>query len=248
MAVQPLKAVKPVAAPNIVTMAGVRFAWPGRDGFRLTIDGFTLAEGEQLLLIGSSGSGKSTFLSLLAGIVTPQEGAIRVLGTDIAQLGGAARDRFRGEHFGIIFQMFNLLPYGSVLDNVLLPLSFASGRRRRASAKGTVEEEAARLLGTLGIEPALRKAPAASLSVGQQQRVAAARALIGAPQIIIADEPTSALDRNRQMAFLDLLFTVVGEAGATLIMVSHDESLSSRFSRVESLESIARIERGGARP
>ena len=125
-----------------------------------------------------------------------------------------------------------------------LPPSAAGAR----AAKGTAEEEAARLLGTLGIEPALRKVPAASLSVGQQQRVAAARALIGAPQIIIADEPTSALDRNRQMAFLDLLFAVVGEAGATLIMVSHDESLAGRFDRVEALESIARIERGEARP
>jgi putative ABC transport system ATP-binding protein len=246
MALHPIKAARPIAAPDIVTMSGVRFAWPSRDSFRLAIDDFTLAEGERLLLIGPSGNGKSTFLSLLAGIVTPQEGAIRVLGTDIAQLGGAARDRFRGEHFGIIFQMFNLLPYGSVLDNVLLPLSFAAERRRRATAKGTAKEEAARLLSTLGIEPALLNVSAASLSVGQQQRVAAARALIGAPQIIIADEPTSALDRNRQMAFLDLLFAVVKEAGATLIMVSHDESLGGRFSRVESLESIARIERGGA--
>jgi putative ABC transport system ATP-binding protein len=247
MAVQPVQAaVRPIAAPDIVTMSGVRFAWPSRDSFRLAVDDFTLREGERLLLIGPSGSGKSTFLSLLAGIVTPQEGAIRVLGTDIARLGGAARDHFRGEHFGIIFQMFNLLPYGSVLDNVLLPLSFSAKRRARASAKGSAEAEAARLLGVLGIEPALmRKASAASLSVGQQQRVAAARALIGAPQIIIADEPTSSLDRNRQMAFLDLLFTVVAQAGSTLIMVSHDESLSPRFSRVAPLEGIARIERQG---
>ena len=144
--------------------------------------------------------------------------------------------------------MFNLLPYGSVLDNVLLPLSFSSERRKRASAKGSAEAEAARLLDKLGIEPALlRKASAASLSVGQQQRVAAARALIGAPQIIIADEPTSSLDRNRQMAFLDLLFCVVAEAGSTLIMVSHDESLASRFGRVAPLESIARIENGGGK-
>jgi putative ABC transport system ATP-binding protein len=128
---------------------------------------------------------------------------------------------------------------------VTLPLSFSTQRRRRATAKGRAEDEASRLLGKLGIEPALLKAPAARLSVGQQQRVAAARALIGAPQIIIADEPTSALDRNRQMAFLDLLFAVSEEAGATLIMVSHDESLGPRFSRVVPLESIARIERNG---
>ena len=246
MTAHQLKAVKPVAAPDIVTMSGGRFAWPSRDSFRMAIDDFTLANGERLLLIGPSGSGKSTFLSLLAGIVTPQAGSITVLGTDIATLRGAARDRFRGEHFGIIFQMFNLLPYGSVMDNVLLPLSFSAGRRKRATVNGTAEAEAARLLGKLGLEPTLvRGASAASLSVGQQQRVAAARALIGAPNIIIADEPTSALDRNRQEAFLDLLFAVVAEAGATLIMVSHDESLGSRFSRVAPLEDIARIEHGG---
>lgn len=246
MTAHQLKAVMPVAAPDIVTMSRVRFAWPSRDSFRMAIDDFTLGDGERLLLIGPSGSGKSTFLSLLAGIVTPRAGSITVLGTDIATLRGAARDRFRGEHFGIIFQMFNLLPYGSVLDNVLLPLSFSVERRKRATAGGSAEIEAARLLGKLGLEPSLiQGASAASLSVGQQQRVAAARALIGAPRIIIADEPTSALDRNRQEAFLDLLFAVVAEAGATLIMVSHDESLAPRFSRVAALESIARIEHGG---
>jgi putative ABC transport system ATP-binding protein len=244
MTAQPVKSIRPIAAPDILSMSGVRFSWgAARDSFRLAVDDFVLRQGERLLLIGPSGSGKSTFLSLLTGIVTPQQGAITVLGTDIASLGGAARDRFRGEHFGIIFQMFNLLPYGSVLDNVLLPLSFSGVRRSRATASGPVEAEAARLLDKLGIEPALMKASAANLSVGQQQRVAAARALIGAPQIIIADEPTSALDRNRQVAFLDLLFAVVGEAGSTLIMVSHDETLSPRFSRVVPLDSIARTER-----
>jgi putative ABC transport system ATP-binding protein len=241
-----LKAVTPVAAPDIVTMSGVRFAWPSRDSFRMAIEDFRLAEGERLLLIGPSGSGKSTFLSLLAGIVAPQAGSIGVLGTDIAKLRGAARDRFRAEHFGIIFQMFNLLPYGSVIDNVLLPLSFSAERRKRATASGSAEAEAVRLLSRLGIEPALiHGASAASLSVGQQQRVAAARALIGAPRIIIADEPTSALDRNRQEAFLDLLFAVVAEARASLIMVSHDESLGPRFGRVLPLEANARIEHGG---
>jgi len=248
MAVQAVNLARSVVAPDVVRMSGVRFAWPARDSFRMAIDDFSLEQGEKLLLIGPSGSGKSTFLSLLAGIVSPQEGAIRVLDTNIAKLGGASRDHFRGAHFGIIFQMFNLLPYGSVLDNVMLPLSFSAERRRRAGARGSAEAEAARLLDKLGIDPALRKAAATSLSVGQQQRVAAARALIGAPQIIIADEPTSALDRNRQMAFLDLLFAVVAEAGSTLIMVSHDETLSPRFGRVAALEGIARVAHAEAQP
>ena len=190
----------------IVQMTDVVFAWPGRNAFTLSIDRFTLHKGERLLLVGPSGGGKSTFLSLLAGIVTPQAGVIDLLGTDIARLRGASRDRFRAEHLGIIFQMFNLLPYGSVIDNVVLPLSFSAGRRERAEAEGGAKAAAARLLRSLGIEPALNGASAANLSVGQQQRVAAARALIGSPELVVADEPTSSLDRNRQQAFLDLLF------------------------------------------
>jgi len=232
--------------PDIVRMSGVSFAWPGRNPFSLVIETFALKRGERLFLVGPSGSGKSTFLSLLAGIVTPQKGVIDVLGADIAKLGGAARDRFRAEHYGIIFQMFNLLPYGSVIDNVLLPLSFSRTRRARAEAGGGVHAEAARLLETLGLEKAvIGNASAANLSVGQQQRVAAARALIGAPELIIADEPTSSLDRDRQQAFLDLLFADIDAAGATLVMVSHDESLSSRFTRIVNLTDIAKTARKG---
>lgn len=228
-------------------MSGVRFRWPGARAFSLAIDHFALPARQKLLLIGPSGSGKSTFLSLLCGIVAPQQGRIEVLGRDIAALSNAARDRFRAEHIGIIFQMFNLLPYGSVIDNVLLPLSFSVERRARALAAGPLEQEAGRLLKSLGLESSLTDGTAASaLSVGQQQRVAAARALIGRPELIVADEPTSALDRGRQQAFLDLLFAEAGEAGATLLMVSHDESLGSRFDRVERLEDIAVTERGVA--
>ena len=236
------------ARPDIVRMSGVRFVWPGRNAFSLVIEDFALERGERLFLVGPSGSGKSTFLSLLAGIATPQDGVIEVLGADIAKLSGAARDRFRAEHYGIIFQMFNLLPYGSVIDNVVLPLSFSRRRRARAEAEGGAHAEAARLLETLGLEKSvIENTSAANLSVGQQQRVAAARALIGAPELIIADEPTSSLDRNRQQAFLDLLFAVIEAAGATLVMVSHDESLSSRFTRVVNLTDIAKTSRTDVR-
>ena len=229
----------------IVRISNARFRWPGREAFSLTVEGFELPSRQRLLLIGPSGSGKSTFLSLLCGIVVPQAGRIEVLGTDITALGASARDSFRAEHFGIIFQMFNLLPYGSVIDNVLLPLRFAPSRRKRATAKASAESEAARLLGRLGLtDSLLRGRVAANLSVGQQQRVAAARALIGAPEIIVADEPTSALDRNRQAVFLDLLFTEAAQAGATLVMVSHDESLAGRFDRVLRLDEIAIAEEG----
>ena len=232
--------------PNVIRMSDVRFVWPGRDAFSLAVDAFSLPAAKRILLIGPSGSGKSTFLSLICGIVAPQTGKIDILGTDITKLAASARDGFRAEHFGIIFQIFNLLPYGTVIDNVLLPLSFAPMRRKRATTKGRAEDEAVRLLTCLGLEPHLTRGPsAANLSVGQQQRVAAARALIGSPEIIVADEPTSALDRNRQAAFLDLLFTQVSDAGATLIMVSHDETLAGRFDEVMRLETIAISGRGG---
>ncbi|HJU30554.1 MAG TPA: ATP-binding cassette domain-containing protein [Hyphomicrobiaceae bacterium] len=230
-------------------MSGVRFAWPGRNPFSMTIDAFALPAGRRVLLIGPSGSGKSTFLGLICGIVAPQAGAIEVLGTDITRLPASARDGFRAEHCGIIFQMFNLLPYGTVLDNALLPLSFAPARRRRATAAGRAEDEAVRLLTRLGLDPHLTRGPsAANLSVGQQQRVAAARALIGSPELIVADEPTSALDRNRQAAFLDLLFAEVAQAAATLIMVSHDETLVPRFDEVMRLDDIAVCRQGRPSP
>lgn len=231
---------RPAVPPDIIRLSNVRFAWPGANAFSLAIDAFALPAGQRIFLVGPSGSGKSTFLSLLCGIVAPQSGRIDIIGTDLTRLSASARDGFRAEHFGIIFQMFNLLPYGTVIDNVLLPLSFAPKRRQRATANGSAEDEAARLLTRLGLEPHLVRGPsAANLSVGQQQRVAAARALIGRPELIVADEPTSALDRDRQVAFLELLFAEVQEAGATLIMVSHDRTLADRFDRVIRLDEIA---------
>lgn len=227
------------AGTAIVRVTDLAFAWPGAGAFALDVKAFELPAGKRVLLLGPSGSGKSTFLSLLCGILTPAAGSIEILGENIAQLSASRRDTFRAEHIGVIFQMFNLLPYGSVIDNVVLPLSFAPERRARVSAAGGAEKEAARLLLRLGLpDDVVRGRSVANLSVGQQQRVAAARALIGAPELIIADEPTSALDRNRQMAFLDLLFEQASEAGTTLIMVSHDDTLAPRFDEVLRLDQI----------
>lgn len=235
-----------ITMPNVVTMKNVQFSWPGRNAFAMTIADFSLQAREKVLLVGPSGNGKSTFLSLMCGVVSPRAGSIDVMGTDLAKLTSSARDRFRAEHFGIIFQMFNLLPYASVCDNVVLPLHFAANRKARAGAGQTVEAEAARLLHSVGIEPEMMAGTrAANLSVGQQQRVAAARALIGSPEIVVADEPTSALDRNRQTQFLDLLFGEAASAGSAVIMVSHDETLAPRFDRVLNLNEIAQTARGG---
>jgi putative ABC transport system ATP-binding protein len=234
-----------VRPPDAVSFTDVRYSWPGSSPFTIAIAEFALARGEKLLLLGPSGSGKSTFLSLLAGIVAPNSGRVDILGTDMAALSGAARDRFRVEHFGIIFQMFNLLPYASLIDNVLLPLRFSRTRRDHALLEGPLEDVAVRLLEALGLDKTvIATVRAASLSVGQQQRVAAARALIGAPQIIVADEPTSALDRNVEGAFLKLLFAQSTTAGASVIMVSHDEGLAPYFDRVVRLDDIAVATRG----
>jgi putative ABC transport system ATP-binding protein len=230
-----------VGGCEIIAVSEARFAWSGRNAFSMAIEKFSLLRGQTLLLVGPSGSGKSTFLSLLAGIVVASAGSVAVLNTDLRSLSSAGRDRFRAEHIGIIFQMFNLIPYLSVLENALLPLSFAPARRRRAREQsGSEADEARRLLSRLELDQAMIHQPAASLSVGQQQRVAAVRALIGRPEILIADEPTSSLDRDRQQAFLDLLTQEVELARTTLLMVSHDESLAPRFGQVLRLNGIAR--------
>lgn len=206
----------------------------------LDIPSLAVATGEHLFIKGPSGSGKTTLLNLLGGVAVPEAGTIRLLGTDIVGLGGAARDRFRADHIGFIFQMFNLIPYLSVADNVALPCRFSCVRRAKAEAKaGGVVGEVTRLLDHLGLSGVARS-PAQRLSVGQQQRVAAARALIGAPELVIADEPTSALDEDVRRAFLDLLFREADEAGSTVLFVSHDGTLEEMFSRVVSLNDLNR--------
>ena len=222
-------------------MSGVRFAWPGGNGFEIAVEAFSLPASSRTLLVGPSGGGKSTLLSLLCGIVSPSEGQISVLGTNLVELSSVARDRFRAEHIGVIFQMFNLLPYGSVIDNVLLPMSFARDRRERVLKKGDLSAEAERILISLGLDRSLLKGSASALSVGQQQRVAAARALIGTPELLVADEPTSALDEQHQQRFLDLLFQQVEEAGSSLLMVSHDRRISPMFDNVVELGDVVQV-------
>jgi putative ABC transport system ATP-binding protein len=220
----------------------VYFRWPGAHAFEISIDRLAIEPGERILLLGPSGSGKSTLLSLVCGIAVPQTGVIEVLGRNLAAMSAMERDRFRAEHYGVIFQMFNLLPYASALDNVLLGLSFAPERKKRIVKHRPAREEAVRLLAALGVSgPLATKGIAARLSVGQQQRVAAARALIGAPELVIADEPTSALDKRTQETFLDLLFDQIAEVSATLVMVSHDDRLAGRFDRAVELGDISNV-------
>ena len=231
---------------RLLALNQVQFHWPGRDGFTLSVDSFSLDYGEKLFLKGPSGSGKSTLLSLICGIVSPDSGSICIDGVDIAQLSASRADRLRADKLGIIFQQFNLLPYGSMLQNVLLPLQFSHARRERASAGGTPADEARRLLQRLGLAAEQHDRGVTRLSIGQQQRVAVARAIIGNPRLIIADEPTSALDVDNRDEFLKLLFEEVTRANAGLILVSHDQSLASRFDRRMEISEIANTSLPGA--
>jgi putative ABC transport system ATP-binding protein len=224
--------------PAIIDVRELEFGWTA-DRLLLRIEHLAIAAGERVFVHGSSGIGKSSLISLIAGVVAPQRGSLRVLGTEVPRLAPAARDAFRADHFGIIFQMFNLVPYLSIVENVTLPCRFSRRRRRHTEARGGAEREALRLLEHLDLAAEAHSSGAvARLSVGQQQRVAAARALIGRPEIVLADEPTSALDADRRQAFLRLLFRECEAEGATLLFVSHDRSLEEHFDRALALDDI----------
>lgn len=215
------------------------FAWPGKSPV-IDIAHFSVARGERIFLRGPSGSGKSTLLGLLGGVLTPARGRVCLLGQDITALSAGERDRFRGEHLGFIFQMFNLIPYLGVLENVLLPAQFSPARAARIPG-GDLEAEGRRLLAALGLgSPDYLQRPVTELSIGQQQRVAAARALLGRPGIIVADEPTSSLDYDSREDFLRLLMNECRAQESTLLFVSHDTSLGPLFDRNLSLREINR--------
>ncbi|MGG2398616.1 ABC transporter ATP-binding protein [Pseudomonas sp. SH1-B] len=224
----------------LIELSELGFAWPGQDEL-LDIPSFHLQRGETLFLKGPSGSGKTTLLGLLGGVQKPGRGHIHLLGEDLAQLSAARRDRFRVDHTGYIFQQFNLLPFLSVRENVELPCRFSTLRAERASQRyGSVGQAASKLLEHLGLRPELLERRADALSIGQQQRVAAARALIGQPELVIADEPTSALDADARQAFLELLFGECRDVGASLLFVSHDQSLAPLFDHSVSLSELNR--------
>ena len=193
----------------MLAIRDLRFAWPGGADC-VHIDALALAAGQTLFLHGPSGCGKST-----------------LLGQAWSDLSAGARDARRAEHVGVIFQQFNLLPYLTVLDNVLLPCRFSAARALRCAASPAASARA--LLERMGLASALWSRRADALSVGQQQRVAAARALIGRPELVIADEPTSALDAARRDDFMSLLLDECRAGGSTLVFVSHDERLALRF-------------------
>lgn len=242
---RPVAGAAETSAPAALMFEALRLRYDGAAQDTLDIPEFRLRSGERVLVRGDSGCGKSTLLSLAAGVRLPTAGRVRLLGRDWAELSGGARDARRVDHVGVVFQQFNLLPYLTVLDNVLLPCRFSARRRQRAcrDTAGGERQAALDLLDRLGLGAAMAGRRADALSVGQQQRVAAARALIGSPELIIADEPTSALDESARDAFMALLAAQCETSGCALLFVSHDGRLAVHFSRVVDLPSINRAGR-----
>ena len=227
----------------VLSLQNIHFAWSVDAPELLHIDVFTVARGEKVSLHGASGSGKTTLLNLASGVLLPQQGQVQLLDHELTQLRASERDRIRGAEIGYIFQMFNLLPAFTVLENVCAPCFFSASKRLRLQQQGlTVQDAARELLAALQLDPQqLATRRVSRLSVGQQQRVAAARALIGAPALIIADEPTSALDRVAREQFLDLLFAQCQKYNTALLLVSHDDEIGARFDRCVALASINRV-------
>ncbi|NOH73029.1 ABC transporter ATP-binding protein [Vibrio pectenicida] len=221
---------------GVVELDQVTFTWPGNNTPTLNLDSLSIPKGEHLFIKGPSGCGKSTLLGLLTGIHTINTGKLQVLGKDLSQMLGSERDKFRADNIGYIFQQFNLLPYLNVIENVTLPCHFS--KLRRSKLEKTLTEEAKDLLNKLHLPEHLMHKPVVELSIGQQQRVAAARALIGKPALIIADEPTSSLDYDNRSAFIELLLGQINQAQSSLLFVSHDPTLESMFDRTLNLNQI----------
>jgi len=222
-------------------LSDVRFRYAGGEGPTFALDALALSAGETVLLTGESGSGKSTLLGLICGVLAASSGRLVIAGEEASGASGARRDRIRADHIGYIFQHSNLLPYLSPVENVLLAGQFSKRRQSagggdHAARKVTAQE----LLDRLGVQDLDR--PSSQLSVGQQQRVAAARALFGEPTILVADEPTAALDDGNRDRFFDLFLSEARRTGAGVLVVSHDLSIIPLFDRHLDLSSIARWE------
>ena len=218
----------------LVTIDDLRFHYSADNAAILNIPHWQLASGEQVFLHGPSGTGKSTLLNLIAGVLLPSQGRIEILGNNTAQLSGRQRDTLRAKHIGVVFQQFNLIPFLSAVDNIKLAGHFAGNKNTTARAKA--------LLSALGLAQSDQHRATGRLSIGQQQRIAIARALINQPELLIVDEPTSALDKKNANKFMGLLMEQLSEGNTALIFVSHDPRLAKPFDRVESLLDINRAE------
>jgi putative ABC transport system ATP-binding protein len=222
----------------MIAIEKLKFRWRADLPWTLDVESFQVKKGESVFIKGPSGSGKSTLLNLIGGVLTPTEGKVAVMDQDLSRLTPSDRDHLRGHHMGFIFQQFNLMPYLSVMENILLPVEFSE--IKRAKLKADKKDEAKRLVQHLKLKEEVLSKPVTQLSVGQQQRVAVARAVIGGPDLVIADEPTSALDADTRESFIKVLFQECKEAQSTLVFVSHDGFLGKFFDRQIDLSQINR--------
>lgn len=226
-----------------ISIDSLQFAY-GTGPRVLDIPSLVIERGSRVFLHGPSGCGKTTLLGILAGVLQATRGKVRVLDRDLVTMSGSQRDAFRAEHIGYVFQQFNLIPYLSAYENIALPCRLDARRRARLGAV-SIDTAIRDVAAQLDITPLLDQ-PSTDLSVGQQQRVAAARALLAAPELVICDEPTSSLDTDRRDAFLALLASSVARANATLLFVSHDAALGERFDVQLSLPTLNRAARQDA--
>ncbi|MFV0431015.1 MAG: ATP-binding cassette domain-containing protein [Alphaproteobacteria bacterium] len=221
----------------LICLGDIAYKLSEKNIFRLPA--LTIEEGQHSLILGPSGCGKSTLLNLISGAISPNAGIIEILGHQLNRLSSYKKDAFRAEHMGIIFQQFNLLPFADVYTNISLGVQFSKERKGNVRH---IKDEICHILEQLNLEPSNILAKKANqLSVGQQQRIAAARALLGKPKIILADEPTSALDDDAASRFIRLVFDCASQQNSTLIMVSHNQSFKSYFNHIIELSDIATV-------
>jgi len=224
---------------SVIKLSDIEFRWSKQSHATLKIAELNIKQGEHLFIQGASGSGKSTLLNIISGVLSPEQGKVELLGQNIQKLTAAQKDRFRADHLGIVFQQFNLLPYLSAKENIELAIEVSATRKQKAKASNKLSS--IHLLTNLGLNAELADKKASELSIGQQQRVAVARALIGEPEILIVDEPTSALDSDNRDRFMQQLFAVAEQANSTIIFVSHDAALKSYFCKSCQLDDINQV-------
>jgi putative ABC transport system ATP-binding protein len=217
-----------------IQLKNIRYTYPDTpEKLVLNIDSWAVAAGEQVFVHGPSGGGKSTLLNLLSGMSQADTGEVSVMGQRLDKISSRQRDRFRADHIGYIFQQFNLIPYLDAIDNIKLAHQFA-----KQNTSSSLEDDIKSLLSSFYIEPADWQKPVAKLSIGQQQRIAIARAMVNKPELLIADEPTSSLDQDTRDNFMKELMAMVSEYNTTLLFVSHDMSLAKYFNRIDALADI----------
>ena len=220
-----------------INLSNVYFSYPEQSKVPIiNITAWSITTGEHVFIYGPSGGGKSTLLGLLSGILSANKGEVNIHGQRLDKMTNRQRDKFRAQNIGYVFQQFNLIPYLDAIDNIQLAQHFA-----QSTSKASLHKEIKALLTRLNLPEKDWYKPVRTLSIGQQQRIAIARALINKPTLLIADEPTSSLDHNNRDNFMTLLISIVKDNGITLLFVSHDMSLSHYFNRVESFNNINEI-------